>query len=179
MMTGKSVQRSFRGHLLVDKCLNHMIVSDTVEANPEFASLVDQSEEMYSSLLEGKATLANVSDAAVLSKVKQELDEKKTELSARSKTSRLWINYQRMLQVARDLIKAERTGSWWMHLSAVSECLPIFAGAGHYNYLKSAYLYVQEMGELEANHPDVFKKFSEGFHVIRRTDQFWAGVSSI
>ena len=28
MMTGKSVQRSFRGHLLVDKCLKHMIASD-------------------------------------------------------------------------------------------------------------------------------------------------------
>ena len=28
MMTGKSVHRAFRGHLLVDRCLNHLIVSD-------------------------------------------------------------------------------------------------------------------------------------------------------
>ena len=28
MMTGKSVQRAFRGHLLVDRCLNRMLVSD-------------------------------------------------------------------------------------------------------------------------------------------------------
>lgn len=27
-MTGKSVQRAFRGHLLVDRCLNHLVVSE-------------------------------------------------------------------------------------------------------------------------------------------------------
>ena len=30
LMTGKSVERSFRGHLLVNNCLNHMIVSAIV-----------------------------------------------------------------------------------------------------------------------------------------------------
>ena len=33
MMTGKSVQRAFRGHLLVDRCLNHLIVSDPQKNN--------------------------------------------------------------------------------------------------------------------------------------------------
>ena len=64
-----------------------------------------------------------------------------------------------------------------MHLSAVSDCLPIFAAAGHYNYLNSAYFYVQEMSELERKHPDVgvFRKFAKGF---RRSIPFWAGLSS-
>ena len=53
MMTGKSVQRSYRGHLLVEKCLNHMIVSDMVKDSPKLAKLVDESEEMYYSLLAG------------------------------------------------------------------------------------------------------------------------------
>ena len=34
------------------------------------------------------------------------------------------------------------------------------------------------MSELERKHPDVFRKFAEGFHVIRRSIQFWAGLSS-
>lgn len=65
-----------------------------------------------------------------------------------------------------------------MHLRAVSECLPIFSAAGHYNYLKSAYFYVQEMSQLNINHPDVFRKFEKGFHVIRRSSHLWAGFSS-
>ena len=167
MMTGKSVQRSFRGHLLVDKCLNHMIVSDIVDDSPEFATMVEQSEEMYSSLLAGETTSESILTSDTMATIKLELDKKKTEVRGRSKTSQLWLNYQKMLHVARSLIMADRTGSWLMHLSAVSDCLPIFAAAGHYNYLKFAYFYVQEMSELERKHPDAFRKFAKGFHVIR------------
>ena len=45
----------------------------------------------------------------------------------------LWLNYQRMVGMARMLIKADRTGSWLMHLQAVSNCLTVFAAAGHFN----------------------------------------------
>ncbi len=178
MMTGKSVQRAFRGHLLVDKCLNQMIISDVLDESPELATLVDQSEEMYSSLLAGEMTLDSILTSDAIATIKLELDKRKTELLARSKTSQLWLNYQKMLRVARGLIMADRTGSWSMHLNAVADCLPIFGAAGHYNYLKSAYFYVQEMNELETKHPDVFRKFNNGFHVIRRSKKFWAGLSS-
>ena len=40
------------------------------------------------------------------------------------KVQKLWLNYQNMLEVAREIIKADRTGSWQMHLHAVSESLP-------------------------------------------------------
>ena len=62
-----------------------------------------------------------------LSRIDEELEKRKTELSARSKTSQLWLNYQNMVKVAWSLMKADRTGSWLMHLRAVSDCLPIFA----------------------------------------------------
>ena len=178
MLTGKSVQRAFRGHLLVDRCLNRMMVSEMADGSPEFAAVVEESEGMYSALLNGEATLETVLTSENLSRIDEELEKRKTELSARSKTSQLWLNYQNMVKVARSLMKADRTGSWLMHLRAVSDCLPIFAAAGHYNYLKSAYFYVQEMGQLDIKHPDLFRKFEKGFHVIRRSNQLWAGLSS-
>ena len=64
-----------------------------------------------------------------------------------------------------------------MHLRAMLDCLPIFAAAGHYNYLKSAYFYLQEMSQLETRHPDVHDKFSRGFHVIRRSNQGWQALA--
>ena len=33
--------------------------------------------------------------------------------------------------------------SWLMHLQAVSNCLTVFAAAGHFNYLPSAHYYLQ------------------------------------
>ena len=76
------------------------------------------------------------------------------------------------------LIKADRTGSWLMHLQAVSDCLPVFAAAGHFNYLRSAHYYLQEMSNLAEKYPDVHRRFVDGFHVVRRSNQFWAGLSS-
>ena len=178
MMTGKAVQRAFRGHLLTDKCLNHLIVSETSKADPEFASLVEKSEEIFSSLVEGKGILEDVVVSGTLTTVHQKINKVKMELQSRSKTSHLWLQYQDMLHCARSLIMADRIGSWSMHLKAVTDCLSIFAAAGHFNYLKSAYYYLQEMSELESRHPDVYMKFVNGRHVVRRTNKFWAGLSS-
>ena len=34
------------------------------------------------------------------------------------------------------------------------------------------------MSNLEGKHPDVYQEFLDGFHVVRRSNQFWAGLSS-
>ena len=78
-----------------------MIVSDIVDDSPEFATMVEQSEEMYSSLLAGEMTSESILTSDTMATVKLELDKKKTELRGRSKTSQLWLNYQKMLHVAR------------------------------------------------------------------------------
>jgi len=71
----------------------------------------------------------------VLIQLETVTDKKKSELAQTSKTSQLWLNYQRVVGMARMLIKADRTGYWLMHLQAVSNCLTVFAAAGHFSYL--------------------------------------------
>jgi hypothetical protein len=154
-----------------------MAVAEIVKEDPEFAAMIEESEKMYLSLLHGKETMETVQASYIVSEVNKRLEKKKLELCTRSKTSQLWINYKSMLKVARPLIYADRTGSWSMHLCAVLSCLPVFAAAGHYKYLKSAYFYIQQMSQLHINHPEIFQKFENGFHVIRRSSQFWAGLS--
>ncbi|KAJ8043657.1 hypothetical protein HOLleu_10852 [Holothuria leucospilota] len=175
IMTGKSVQRAIRSHLLVDKCLHQIIVKSVVDDIPEFATIVNEAEKMYSSLLKCNITLEDFVESNTVAKINKELDKKRSYLNARSKTSQLLLSYQQMIRIARALIIVDRTGSWESHLCAVSDALSIFAAAGHFNYLKSAYFYIQEMSKLESRHPDVYKKFHDGFHVIRRTNQYWAG----
>ena len=38
--------------------------------------------------------------------------------------------------------------------------------------------YLQDMSELENRHPDVYLKFVNGRHVVRRSNKFWVGLSS-
>ena len=83
MMTRKAMQRAFRWHLLLDKCLNHLIVSEILKENPEFATLVEESEVIYSSLIAGEATLDDVGLSDTLTTVQQEVNKVKLQLQSR------------------------------------------------------------------------------------------------
>lgn len=90
----------------------------------------------------------------------------------------MWLQYMDMVDILRKYIRAKRTGNWELHLQTVSEMLPYLAASGHNNYTKSALLYLQRMSHLQEDHPEVYQHFQDGLHVIRRSDRYWAGLSS-
>ena len=83
-----------------------------------------------------------------------------------------------MVQILCKFIKAERTGNWSLHLSALQEMLPYLAASGHNLYTKSAYVYIKKMCDLEKDHPTVYKHSHIGHHMIRRSDRYWSGLST-
>lgn len=87
------------------------------------------------------------------------------------RTAVLWLQYMKMVDIIRKFIKAERTGNWELHLQSVRNMLPFFAAAGHHLYAKSAYIYLQRMHSLKKDHPDVYRSFRNGLHVVRRSDR--------
>ena len=57
--------------------------------------------------------------------------------------------------------------------------LNLFSATRHHNYAKSARLYLQIMKNLPVTHPWLYKQFAEnGHHAVRRSDRFWAGIST-
>ena len=46
-----------RGHLLIDKCLHSLLLSEMAKDNPDIVTLLDEAEELYSSLLIGEMML--------------------------------------------------------------------------------------------------------------------------
>ena len=83
-----------------------------------------------------------------------------------------------MMDILRKFIRAERTGNWELHLQSIQAMLPYMAASGHNSYTKSGMLYLQQMSTLPTQHPNVLQHFSEGLHVIRRSNRLWAGLSS-
>ncbi len=134
---------------------------------------------LFNSLIDGKLSdnLDVVVTSVALQKVKKLVDQTILK-SAEARTGKIWIQYMQMVSLMRQFIKAERTGNWELHLKSLMEMLPYYAAAGHNNYMKSAYLYIQNMLELKNSHPQIDKLFRSGFHVIRRSDRFWAGLST-
>ena len=88
-MTEKSAQRAFHGHLLIDRCLNHIEMSDVINANPEVAEKIEQTEEIYTTVKNRETTLESVFTSDVLKQLNEQLFRRKQVLNARSKTSQL------------------------------------------------------------------------------------------
>ena len=82
-----------------------------------------------------------------------------------------------MVDILRSFIRAERTANWELHLEALTRILPYLAASGHNLYVKCARLYLQSMSDLRTDRPDVYRAFTSGLHVARRSDRFWAGLS--
>ena len=233
MMTGKSVSRAVRGHMLVDTALNAMMFAKmygkavieephrdkTLENSPgnqELESLSDvsllrteqpevvcsaqesdsdddalqdtnvtkhctdelsEAIHLYETLLNGDTSAEVVYEHTILDKINEKFVGAKKSL-IQHRTASLWLQYMEMIDILRKFIKAERTGNWRLHLQSVQEMLPYFAAAGHNFYVKSAYIYLQNMQVLERDHPDVHLSFESGNHVLRRSDRFWAGLST-
>ena len=90
-------------HLMVDQCLACKIVTKIIEDGPGFQDQVKELEKVYTLMETDKA-----------------LTPKKNELAGTSKTSALWINYQRMVGISRAFVAADRMGSLEMHLRTIS-----------------------------------------------------------
>ena len=93
------------------------------------------------------------------------------------RTAQLWLQYMDMVDILRRFARAERTGNWHLHLRTLREMLPFLAAAGHNLYTKSIYIYLLQMQDLPFSHPEVFETFSNGHHVVRRSERYWAGLS--
>ena len=94
------------------------------------------------------------------------------------RTAQLWSLYFEMIDILKKFIATERTGNWESHLKTLHEMLPYFAAAGHNLYLKSVYIYSQQMLELPQTSQIFHKAFMQANHVVRRSNRYWAGLSS-
>lgn len=99
--------------------------------HPGFADMLQELEQLYAQTLTWESNLNSVITSTCLGEIVHLLSTKRNGLSVHSRISKLWLNYQQTVEIARELIEADRTGSWLMHLHAVTESLPIHAAAGH------------------------------------------------
>lgn len=178
MLSGKSIQRAVRGHFLVNTALNALITkkAETIFPYIDWRKLMAESADLYDQLISLEITSNDLHLNELLKSMNVHFTKIKTKLQEH-RTAKIWIQYTDMIDLLRDFIRSERTGNWKLHLATLQKMIPYFAAAGHNNYAKSVHIYLQQMKQLEHNHPDVYNNFMKGHHVVRRSDRFWAGLS--
>ena len=158
--------------------------NDDVETDQQKQGTVDvtsditESKDIYDKAMLSTLSVEEVCSAGVLVRIKGKLDDLTQTMTTRTAMlSLLWLQYLDMVSILQMFIKAERMANWKLHLQTVQDMLPYFAASDHSLYAKSAYVYLEIMLRLSETHPDAHRKFMEGYHVVRRSDRFWAGLS--
>ncbi|CAG2238772.1 unnamed protein product [Mytilus edulis] len=187
MTSGKAIARAVRAHFLIDTALTSIILSHiygiplpdeienetgTNDINPanyintdstdinadDLSDELHEADAMLDELLKGDISVEKACDDVLIDQIKSRIDNfRKSHKSYR--TSQLWFQYMDMIDILRRFIKAEKT-------------------SGHNLYVKSSRVYLQQMENLKTTHPEVLAFLQSGHHVIRRSDTFWAGLSS-
>ena len=116
-------------------------------------------------------------ESQTLQAIQELLQNKRNELK-QSRTSKLWLSFLDMVAILKRFLIARRTRDGLLHLSTRKEMLPYLAASGHNMYTKSVYFYLSQMQNLENDHQDIHAHFMNGKHVVRRSDRFWAGLST-
>lgn len=201
ILTGKSYARSLRAHILVHSALKYILLQhllnpsngdrlpnsieslqlDAVESEQFKSAVLDVVMQVSSTQPDHEriqASLDLLCSSPVLSKLELMMTELNCSLSQQSRTSKFFLLYCDYIELLKMFLYAERTSNWQLHLHAVGSMIGLFAATGHVNYAKSARLYLQMMENLAETHPWLHEQFMSGLHAIRRSDKFWAGLST-
>ena len=69
MISGKAVQRAFRGHQLVDQCLTRQIVAKIMEDEPGFQDQVEELERLYMLMETGECDLHSLLESDCIDRI--------------------------------------------------------------------------------------------------------------
>lgn len=104
------------------------------------------------------------------------LERFKQDSHSRSKMFAFWEEYCTMVNNLLQFIKAERTGNWKLHLSATATMLPYFFAMDRLNCARWLPVYLCDMNQLEADHPQTYQEFVNGNHAVSHLKQPFAQV---
>lgn len=100
-------------------------------------------------------------------------------LSASSRTAKLWLQFQQYIANVNYFTSCERLKYWQGHLTSCASFLNLFAATGHVHYAKSLRLYLQNMLTLADKHQELYKMYSElGMHSVQRSGHVFNGLST-
>ena len=152
----------FKVKLIQENLIVAHVLSTLLLEKGHFESDIQLMSTLYNSLMDNKLTPDDIENNLNMKNINNRFDIVCNDLSSTSRNAKLWLNYRKLISILQNLIRADRLGNFDLHLSTMQKALPIYAAAVHFNYVKSAYLYIQNMHKLSEKNPSVFEQFQKG-----------------
>ena len=117
LLSGKAYARSLRGHMLIHSALLQIIMEELIENDK-----ISVKELEAVSKLETDEDVNNPDLQQLHEKLDREFKEWQKDVKD-FRTATYWIQYLEYIKIVKFYIRAERTGNWLLHLSAVEKML--------------------------------------------------------
>lgn len=88
-----------------------------------------------------------------------------------------WNNVLIMVNLMNDLIRADRSGNWSLHVETVQKVLPIFNVMDRVNYTRWGSIYVEDILTLDKNSPEIYLQFLNSRFTVQQSDILFTSVS--
>ena len=175
VMNGSHYYRSFNGLMMLAEAVERL----RFEA---FWGTVDRVQfneiaEIFSQFQQNLCELNSDSSALWLDKILQSdklqpfLDSLEIfykDCGSRSEQCKFWNGFVRIIDMIKNLIKADREGDFLLHMKAIQDLCPIFMGCGSINYQRYATYYLEQLKNLQHKMPELYASFLKGDFVVKR-----------
>ena len=102
-------------------------------------------------------------------KIDKNLNEFQQYGNSLSKTFAYWTSFLDASELLFQLIRADRSGDFNLHLDSVAQTILYFFAAGKQNYSRYTPVYVAEMIQLFDKDPETYQHLQEGGFVVRHS----------
>ena len=186
IMGGKSYNRTVRAHKLTYDALWRILWPEFLKwAADNEINIPEELNIATESLISGfvrkpdhrtnAENLSTLVSTIIQGNLLHHIDEFARTLSP---TSAYWWQYIQMVDTLLQYLRAEREGNWQLHLSSFAAMLPWIAIYDHFNYMRWGSVYLADMKQLETSHIDVYREFSKGGFVVKKTQQAFNQLST-
>ena len=98
--------------------------------------------------------------------------------SEESNLFKYWTNVIALVQLVKDLVRADRSGDWLLHVETVKKLQPIFHVFDRSNYDRWSSIYLQDIFLLPEVAPDLYEKFLEGRFTVKKPNVPFTSVGT-
>ena len=182
-MTGHHYKRSLKGMLLLSEALERLRWAEFFQKHgiEKYSDELHALEKLTNSTsnrdrAESQQTFADFTEncANLLTDFKAYVADGRKQ----SENFSYWDNFIQMVSLVKELLRADREGSWPLHLHTVQKILPLFAVFDCTNYLRWCSLYLEDMRKLPDTAPESHTELLAGKFVVKRNPVSFSAVGA-
>ena len=185
VLNGSHYYRSFNGIIMLAEAIERL----RYEAFWKQAdhSSFNELEEMFPRLLTSlsdvdgelsKCILDQIMESSQLELFLSSIDQFSELCCQTSEQCKFWIGFLKIVDMIKNLVRADREGDFPLHMKAMQDLCPVFLGCGSINYQRYGTFYLEQLKNLKFKMPELYQSFMKGDFVVRRTNGNFCAVAA-